>query len=152
LLLAAHGDLDAALAELERSLAEHGPLPLPLERARTVLALGRTQRRAKQKRAARESLEQASQIFDELGARLWVERAREELARIGGRAPSSGELTATERRVAELVAEGRPNKEVAAALFVTVKAVEANLSRVYAKLGIRSRAELASRLARAGKL
>jgi DNA-binding CsgD family transcriptional regulator len=152
LLLAARGDLVGALTELERSLTEFEPLELPLERARTLLALGKIRRRAKQKRPARESLEQALQTFDELGARLWAERCREELARIGGRVRSAGELTATERRVAELVAEGRPNKEVAAALFVTVKAVEANLSRVYAKLGVRSRAELAGRIARGGKV
>jgi DNA-binding CsgD family transcriptional regulator len=152
LLLAARGDLDGALTELERSVSEFAPLGLPLERARTLLALGKIRRRAKQKRAARESLEQALQIFDELGARLWAERCREELARIGGRVRSAEELTPTERRVAELVAEGRANKEVAAALFVTVKAVEANLSRVYAKLGVRSRAELAGRIARAGKV
>lgn len=78
-----------------------------------------------------------------MGARLWVERAREELARIGGRAPSGG-LTPTEERVADLVAAGRSNKEVADALFVSVRTVEANLTRIYAKLAIRSRTELAS--------
>ena len=78
-----------------------------------------------------------------LGAALWAERAAAELARIPGRGRASGELTETERRVAELVAEGLSNKEVAARLFVSVRAVEANLSKVYAKLGVRSRAELA---------
>ena len=82
-----------------------------------------------------------------MGAPLWEERARDELARIGGRARSGG-LTPTEERVAELVAEGRSNKEVADALFVTVRTVEANLTRIYAKLGIRSRTELASRRGR----
>ncbi|MGH3071994.1 MAG: helix-turn-helix domain-containing protein, partial [Gaiellaceae bacterium] len=80
-----------------------------------------------------------------LGATVWADRARAELARIGGRSAAGG-LTETERRVAELVADGRSNKEVAAALYVTVKSVEANLSRVYAKLGLRSRTELAARL------
>lgn len=147
LLLAARGDLPGAESALEQALARQEQLPLPFERARTLLALGQTQRRGKQKRAARESLAEALEIFERLGARLWVERAREELGRIGGRAAASDELTPTERRVAELVAEGRSNKDAAAALFVTVKTVEANLSRVYTKLGIRSRTELARRLA-----
>ena len=79
-----------------------------------------------------------------MAAPLWEQRAHDELDRIGGRARSDG-LTPTEARVAELVAAGRSNKEVADALFVTVRTVEANLTRVYAKLGIRSRTELASR-------
>jgi DNA-binding NarL/FixJ family response regulator len=85
------------------------------------------------------------EIFDTLGARLWAEKAAMELARIPGRTRSPGELTETERRVAELVARGLSNKEVAGKLFVTVRAVEANLSKVYAKLGVRSRTELATR-------
>jgi DNA-binding CsgD family transcriptional regulator len=78
---------------------------------------------------------------------LWAEKARAELARIGGRASSGSALTASERRLAEFVAEGRSNKEVAAAMFVTPKTVETKLSRIYAKLGIHSRAELARHLA-----
>ena len=78
---------------------------------------------------------------------MWAERARAELGRISGRAPSRGELTVSERRVAELVAEGKTNREVAAALYVTPRTVEGTLSRVYTKLGVRSRAELARRWA-----
>ena len=106
------------------------------------------QRRVKQRAAARATLERSLELFDELGAALWAEQAAAELARISGRGPASAELTETERRVAELVAEGLSNKEVAARLFVSVRAVEANLSKVYAKLGIRSRTQLASRMAR----
>ena len=80
---------------------------------------------------------------DELGYRLWLDRTREELRRIGGRTASRFELTPTEERVASLVAEGKTNKEVAAELMVSVRAVEANLSRIYQKLQVRSRAELA---------
>ncbi len=76
---------------------------------------------------------------------MFAERARAELGRIGGRAPTSGELTAAERRVAELVAQGRTNKEVAGDLVVSVHTVEAALTQVYRKLGLRSRAELALR-------
>lgn len=144
LLSSASGDLDAACAALEDALDRYERLPLPFERARTLLALGQVQRRGRQKRAAREPLEAALAVFEELGARLWAEKARAELARIGGRAPAGG-LTATEQRIADLVAEGRSNKEVAAALFVTVKTVERNLTRIYDKLGIRSRVQLAGR-------
>jgi DNA-binding CsgD family transcriptional regulator len=88
-------------------------------------------------------LEQALAIFEQLGAPLWAEQARAELKRIGGRAPSRGELTEAEHRIAALVAEGRTNREVAAALFVTEHTVERALTRAYRKLGVRSRAELA---------
>lgn len=148
LLLVARGDLEIGVASLQESLALHDRDPSPFERARTLLALGASQRRGKKKRAARESLEHARAMFEQLGAELWAGKARAELARIGGRAPSSGELTPTQWRVAKLVAEGKSNKEVASELFVTVKTVQANLSKVYAKLGVRSRAELAYRLAR----
>jgi DNA-binding CsgD family transcriptional regulator len=143
LLAAARGDPPGAFAAFELALAEHERVPQRFEHAGTLLALGQTQRRVKQKRAARESLGAALAIFEELGAALWAKKARAELARIGGRAPAAGELTPTERRVAELVAEGHTNREVAAALFVTVRAVEWNLSNIYRKLGLRSRTELA---------
>src|ERR687895_196023 len=91
--------------------------------------------------------ERALAQFDRLGAELYAERTRAELSRISGRSPSGGLLTPTEQRIAELVAEGRSNKEVAAATFVTAKTVETNLSRIYAKLGIHPRTELARRIA-----
>jgi DNA-binding CsgD family transcriptional regulator len=147
LLAAAEGDLDGALAFFDTALESYSKLPLPLERARTLLALGAAQRKGKQRRAARATLEQARELFDQLGASLWSERARAELRRISGRAPSRGELTGSEQRVAELVAEGRTNKEVAAVLHLTERTVEGTLSRVYAKVGVRSRAELARRWA-----
>jgi DNA-binding NarL/FixJ family response regulator len=77
---------------------------------------------------------------------LWAARTRGELARIGGRTASGDDLTATERRLAELVREGLSNKQIAAALFVTPKTVSTQLSRVYAKLGVHSRTELVRRL------
>jgi DNA-binding CsgD family transcriptional regulator len=146
LLAASRGDSDAAFAAFDRALAEHARIAHPFERARTLLALGSTQRRAKKKSAARETLERAEASFDELGAAIWAEKTRSELARIGGRAPSRDDLTPTERRVAELVAQGRTNKEVAALLFVSDRTVEFHLSHVYRKLGVRSRAELARTL------
>jgi DNA-binding CsgD family transcriptional regulator len=146
-MLAARGaDHETALALLEEALEIHDRFPVPLERGRTLLALGMTHRRARHRRAARERLRQAEALFDDIGARLWRDRARRELARISGRtAGDRGELTPTERQIAELVATGRPNRDVAAELFVTVRTVEANLTRIYAKLGVRSRGELAAR-------
>lgn len=143
LIEAADGQLEAAVATLAEAVAhgeriEDGAFAL----ARARLALGAALRRTKRKRRGREELEAARAAFDALGAALWVRRADEELARIGGRAPSGDGLTPTERRVAELVAAGRTNKEVAAELFVTVRTVESNLTKVYAKLGVRSRVEL----------
>ena len=147
LIAAAQGDLEAAVTECERALVEHGRLPVPFERARTLLVLGQVERRARRKRAARESLAAALAVFEQLGAPLWVKRARAELARIGGRTPAGSELTASEARVAALVAQGRTNKEAAAELFLSVNTVETTLRHVYAKLGVRSRAELARRFA-----
>jgi DNA-binding CsgD family transcriptional regulator len=153
LLLAAENDLASALAAFEESLAQHERAADPFQLARTLLAAGAVQRRAKQRRAARASLERAQTLFAELGAPLWGEKARMELGRIGGRRPSGDALTVTERRLAELVVEGRSNKEIAAALFVTPKTVSTLLSRIYAKLGVHSRTELAHVLAeRASKV
>ena len=148
LLAAADGDPDAARAQFDAALREHARLPVPFERGRTLLARGSTLRRAKRKADARDALEEARTVFEGLGAPLWVARTQSELARISGRRRAGAGLTATERRIAELVAEGRSNKEVAAALFVSVHTVESNLTRVYEKLGVRSRTELAHRLSR----
>jgi DNA-binding CsgD family transcriptional regulator len=150
LLAAAARRVDDALDAFGRALAEHDAVPLPFDRARTLLAFGATLRRAKRKTDARRVLEEAAAAFDSLGAAAFSARARSELERIGGRPPSKGGLTATERQIAELVAEGRSNKEVAALLFVSVKTVEANLSRTYVKLGIRSRTGLARHLSAEG--
>jgi DNA-binding CsgD family transcriptional regulator len=102
-------------------------------------------RRFKHRARAREAIEQAISIFDDLEARLWSEKARRELARVSGRRSSTG-LTETELRVADLVVAGRSNKEIAGELFVAVRTVESNLTRIYAKLGVRSRTELIARL------
>ena len=116
-----------------------------------MLGLGVVRRQAMHKKAAREALEQALAIFEEVGARLWAEKARAELARISGRRAGGDELTETEARVAELAAAGRSNKEIAAELFMGLSTVESHLSRVYRKLGVRSRAGLGSRLETAAK-
>jgi DNA-binding CsgD family transcriptional regulator len=146
LVAATSGDLDAAGQTLEEALEHHNRLAQPFELGRTLLVKGTIERRARQRGAARESLRRALEIFDGLGAPLWAEKAAAELARIPGRSACADGLTPTERRVAELVAEGLSNKEVAAALFITVRTVEANLTRVYGKLGVHSRAAIARRL------
>ena len=143
---AAGSDLEGALAALQEAVRLHDEAPLPLERAQTLLVLGGVQRRLKQRGAARQTLSEALAIAERIGAPLWAARARAELGRVSGRAPGPRELTESERRVAELVAQGLTNKEVAGSLFVSVRAVESNLSKVYAKLGVRSRTELAGRL------
>ena len=146
LLAGAEGDFDTAFEAFDSALATLAEYGYPLERARTLLCLGTVRRHAGQKRTAREALEQALAIFEELGARLWADKARGELKRISGRQPASEGLTETEARVAALAADGRSNKQIAAALFMGVSTVEMHLSRVYRKLGVR-RAGLAARLA-----
>jgi DNA-binding CsgD family transcriptional regulator len=145
LLLAARGDLTGALGALERALGEHERLEMPFELARTLLVKGILERRARRRARAGESFVRALEIFERVGAALWAGRARQELGRLGTRR-SPGELTAAERRVAELAAQGHTNREVAAKLFLSPKTVEANLSRAYRKLGISSRAELGARM------
>jgi DNA-binding CsgD family transcriptional regulator len=141
-LAAARGDQPASMTAFEEAMEEHVRLEMPFELGRSLLALGEAQRRFKQRRAARGSLRAALETFERVGAPLWANKATAGLARTGGRAASPGELTPTERRVAELVAEGHTNQEVADALFVSVKTVEANLSRIFQKLGIHSRRQL----------
>jgi DNA-binding CsgD family transcriptional regulator len=143
LLAGARGDVDGAVARLRDAVELHDGVPIPVELGRSRLAYGSALRRARQKAAARAALEAAARDFDAAGARVWAELARAELARVGGRPPSSGALTPTERRVAELVAQGLQTKEVAARLFVSPKTVEGHLSRIYGKVGVASRTELA---------
>ncbi len=140
-------DAEAA-GELERAAESYGELGLRFDRARALLDLGRAQRRFKKWGRARETLELAATAFDELGSHGWAGEARSELARVSARPPrSAGQLTPAERRVAELASEGLANKEIAGRLFVTVNTVEFHLRNVYAKLSVRSRAQLADRLA-----
>jgi DNA-binding CsgD family transcriptional regulator len=147
LLVAQSGDLDAALTAFDEALEWHRKVEIPLDRGRTLLALGAAQRRAKRRREARATLEQALETFEGIGASLWAERARAELKRISGRAAIPGALTPAEERVAVLVSDGKTNKEVAAALFLSDRTVEGHLAHVFGKLGIRHRTEVAGALA-----
>lgn len=146
LVFAARGDLSRAQEEVERARSLV-PAQLPLEVGRTLLARGQIERRARRKRAARESFEHALATFETVGASLWAERARAELERTGIRHAGSNELTPSERRVAELAGQGLTNKRIAEAVFLSPKTIEANLARVYRKLGIRTRAELGRAMA-----
>jgi len=140
--LAARGDVEAAARKAQDAMAEHDRLPMPFERARTQLLLGQLHRRQRQKERSRAILREALQAFEAMGTRLWAERARAELARADVAPSRDLALTPSERRVAELAASGKTNRDVAAALFISPKTVEANLARIYRKLGIKSRAEL----------
>jgi DNA-binding CsgD family transcriptional regulator len=146
LLLAAQGDLPGAAEAIDSAVAMHEHLTMPFEKARTLLAAGEIHRRARHKRQAAELLRSALTIFTELGAPLWRQRVLDELTRSGSTrvaSPGNGQvLTAAEQRVADLVAAGHTNPEIAGRLFMGQRTVEAHLSRVFRKLGVRSRTEL----------
>ncbi len=142
MVLAARGDVDAAIVTARQAMTEHERLPMPFERARTQLLVGQLERRQRRNHASSAALNEALQTFEELGAPLWAERARTELGRANVGPHRDATLTPSEQRVAELAASGMTNREVATALFISPKTVEANLSRIYRKLGIKSRAAL----------
>jgi DNA-binding CsgD family transcriptional regulator len=143
LVRAAEGEITEALRIIEEAPASPS---LPFEAGRLLLVRGQLERRANRKLAARDSLAEALRTFERLGSPPWAQRARDEIARLGLRHRGPGELTESERRIAMLAASGMTNRQVAAAAFVSPKTVEANLARVYVKLGIRSRAELGARM------
>lgn len=145
LILAASGDLAGALAAVGDAIEHHQRFPQPFEHARSLLVQGGLLRRSKAKREARVALTAALAIFDRLGTRLWAERCESELGRISGRGPAIRGLTPTEARVAQLAAQGYRNQEIAERLFVSAKTIETHLTRVYDKLGVKSRGELVRR-------
>ena len=145
-LCAARNELDEAEDALREAFTYHEQLAMPFESARTQLVLGQIQRRRRSRGAAIASLSAVVDCFESLGSPLWVARARAELQRSRFGSGAGGELSGIERRTAELAAAGRTNQEIAAELFQSVKTVESNLSRIYRKLQIRSRTQLAARL------
>jgi DNA-binding CsgD family transcriptional regulator/tetratricopeptide (TPR) repeat protein len=146
-LLATQGDIDAALRVFDEARALYERTGIPIELARTLLAKGQIERRARRKGRARDSLQQAQATFERHGARLWADRASSELDSLGLRRTEGDELSPAERRVAELAASGSSNREIAVTLFMSPKTVEAHLTHSYRKLGIHSRAQLGTRLA-----
>jgi len=147
LIASARGDLETALTCLAAA-RDAAPVDQPFELARTMLVHGAVLRKARRNSEARRSLTEAIAIFDRLGARLWTRKAQAELARLGGRRAQTGRLTPTEQQIADLVASGKSNDEVARILHLSPKTVEWNLSKVYKKLRIASRTELAATLAK----
>ena len=148
--IAAGRDVEDASARLLEAASSYEQLGLRFDHARTLLTLGRSRRRTRRWAAARAALEEAAVVFEDCGAEGWGGEARAELDRIGGRRPAAGGLTPSERSVVDLAVNGLANKEIAAALFVSVRTVETHLSHAYAKLGVRSRSQLARRLAAPG--
>ena len=146
LALASRRALEGAVTQFDRAIEHQQNLGQPLELGRTYLARGIALRRGKKWGPARDSLNRAARIFERLGARAWSGRTMSELGRVGGRAPSLSTLSETEQQVAELVATGLTNREVAARLFLSVATIESNLRRTYRKLGVRSRTELSHKL------
>jgi DNA-binding CsgD family transcriptional regulator len=148
LLDAARGRTAEALLACDEALGHHDRAGVPFQRGRTLFAKGQIARRARKWGVARAALVEALAVFEGLGASLWADRARDELARIGGRPAAPLELSENERQIAELVAAGRTNREVAEILFVSPRTVSAGLARIYRKLGVSSRTEMAARLGR----
>ena len=140
--LTAQGDIEAATRMAQQAMAEHDRLPMPFECARTQLLLGQLQRWQGLKKAAIVTLDEALRAFDDMGTPLWANRARAELAATKSTPTQHVRLTPSEQCVAELAASGMTNRDAAAALSISLKTVEANLTRIYRKLGINSRAEL----------
>ncbi len=140
LRLAQH-DPAGAVESVAAVITEARERRLPFELGRCLLVLGTAQRKARQRRAAAASLEEAVAVFGDLGATRWQALAVAQQARLTPRPDHT--LTPAERRIAELVAAGHTNPEIAAALFISVKTVEANLTRIYRKLGLRGRVDLA---------
>lgn len=152
LLRAAQRDLTGSAASADEALDLHGRLSFPLERARTLLVAGEVHRRARHRGRAATYFAEAAAIFDECGAPAWAARARAESSRNGDSAGAERDgvprLTSAEQKVAELAADGHTNADIAAELFMARRTVEAHLSRVYRKLGVRSRTEMSARLRR----
>ncbi|MFC9355273.1 AAA family ATPase [Rhodococcus sp. NPDC057014] len=144
----ARGDIDTARDVFENALTQLDTLPLPYDRARVNFAYGQTLRRAGKRREADAVMQAAREGYSALGAASYVQRCDRELKAGGLNVKRSRftleELTPQERAVTELVAGGASNKEAAGELFLSVKTVQYHLTRVYAKLGIRSRSELAA--------
>jgi DNA-binding CsgD family transcriptional regulator len=145
LIAAAAGDLDAAADHARAAVAAHGRSPLRPEHARSLLVLGQIERRRKARRQSRDALRRARELAAEMGHRPLLDEIERELPRVAAQR-SGDELTATERRVAGLIAAGATNRDAAAALFVSVRTVETHVASIYHKLGVRTRAELARRM------
>jgi DNA-binding CsgD family transcriptional regulator len=147
LVAATSGDLEAAAQHADAAVRAHAVSPIRLEEARSLLTLGRIERRRKQRKQSRAALYKAQEVAVAIGHRPLQAEVQHELPRLA--ATRSGlELTTTEQRVAALIGEGATNREAAAELFVSVRTIETHVASIYRKLGVRSRSELVRRLSR----
>jgi DNA-binding CsgD family transcriptional regulator/tetratricopeptide (TPR) repeat protein len=148
-LLADGGSLDA---EFSQALAHDADEPYPLHRARSVLCWGARLRLMNRRADARKHLLAAYDEFSRLGATLWAERTRQELASVGHRVPIQAlssplpTLTAKEEQVASLVIAGLSNRDISARLFISVNTVETHLRHLFEKLDVRSRTAMARKI------
>ncbi|WP_329620150.1 AAA family ATPase [Streptomyces sp. NBC_01255] len=157
LCLAAEGRTDAAAELLTGTAERFGRAGLPLERGRALIALARVERRRRRRSAAQSALHEAASVFERAGAAPWLALAGDAPAGAVGESsggasggeetlPALSALTEAELRLARLVGQGASNQEAAAKLYLSVKTVEARLTRIYQKLDVRSRAQLATAL------
>jgi len=163
-LRAERGDVESAVELLGGATRRFDLLGQPIEKGHTLLVLGQVERRRRRYAAARAAVGEALAVFTRIGAKPWAEQAARTLARVDG-SPAEGSanfrdrvdmngsspgalatLSVTEARIATMVREGASNREIAARMFLSVKTVEATLTRIYRKLGVRSRTQLSSRL------
>jgi DNA-binding CsgD family transcriptional regulator len=157
LLQTERGNVDAAVDLLGAAIRRFELLGQPIEQGHTLLVLGQVERRRRRYAAARSAVTEALSIFTRIGAKPWIEQANRTLSRVDGTGdvrPQRREvsqsplaaLTGTEARIAAMVREGASNREIATRMFLSVKTVEATLTRIYRKLGVRSRTQLSSKL------
>jgi DNA-binding CsgD family transcriptional regulator len=142
MLRAATGDLEGAATLLNDVLADVRLRAQPFEHGRALMAAGEVARRRRSRASARIHLDGALEVFTRLGAESWSRQVRADLERLGTVGGPASELTPTELQVVGLVVEGLTNRQVADRLFVSAKTVEANLTHVYRKTGVRSRQEV----------
>ena len=140
LAAAVTGDLDAAAASAAEAVEAHGRSPLKVEQARSLLALGRIERRRKARGQARDALGRAETLALKMEHRPLLDQIRRELPRVAAGRSGDG-LTAAEQRVADQIAAGATSQEAAAALFISVRTVETHVASIYRKLGVRNRSE-----------
>ncbi len=148
-ILIQRGDVDAGVKMLDGAAEEFEDIPLPFYQARVLYEYGRTLRRLGRRRIADDIFSRASEVFGSMGATEYVQRCDRErrVSGIGARHTGVGGLTPQEEEIAKHVAEGASNREVAQELFLSSKTIEYHLTRVYRKLGIRTRSELPRALA-----
>ncbi len=147
LLEEAAGNPAAAEESFAHALALHREVDEPLERGRTLLAYGSHLRRHGRMKEARNILEEAILIFQSCGSPLWEAQGQTERRLAGGRRRQEagerlGRLTPQEYRIAELLSQGRSNREIAYALFISPKTLETHLRNIYRKLEVSSRRDL----------